>query len=299
VRSVVYCRSELGAPWGLRVAATRQSKFHLVLAGTATLEVDDGGSTTLRAGDLVLLPRGSGHVVRDRPRSGVRDLDEILEAYPVDAAGTLHYGGSGPTTLLVCGAFDTDASDRLLDWLPPLLVLDTTTNGLGRWLEPMLDLVRNEEHAGPGDAAVIAKVADVFLTDALRYYVAGSKAKIPTLPVLSSEDPAIADAVAVMHGRTDEPWTIESLSRQVGMSRSSFASRFQAVVGSAPIAYLTELRLARAAGTLATSTRPLSEIAQAAGYDNESSFSKAFTRHYGQPPGQYRRQHQQSLQPTP
>jgi transcriptional regulator GlxA family with amidase domain len=58
---------------------------------------------------------------------------------------------------------------------------------------------------------------------------------------------------------------------------------------TSPIAYLARLRLAQAAGSLTTSTRSLAAVARAAGYDNESSFSKAFARHYGQAPGQYRR----------
>src|SRR5262249_2999742 len=101
--------------------------------------------------------------------------------------------------------------------------------------------------------------------------------------------PEIAAAVVLMRDRPEEPWTIARLARHVGMSRSSFAASFRAATGSSPITYLTRLRLAQAAGALAVSTRPLFEIARAAGYDNESSFSKAFTRLYGQPPGQYRR----------
>ena len=72
VRSVVYCRSELGAPWGFRVGASRPAKFHLVLSGTAILALDTGDEVALEAGDVVLLPRGSGHVMRDRPTSRVR-----------------------------------------------------------------------------------------------------------------------------------------------------------------------------------------------------------------------------------
>jgi AraC-like DNA-binding protein len=285
VRSVVYCRSELGAPWGFRVAASAQAKFHLVLLGTARLWVADNDSEVdLAAGDLVLLPHGSAHVIRDALGSRVRDLDRILEDHPVDGAGTMHYGGRGPKTLLVCGGFDTVAFDALLGWLPPLAVTDTA-NGLGRWLDPMTDLVRGRGGSKPGDAAVMAKVADVFLTDVLRTYLAHTGR---SLPKAAHSDPVIAEVLAVIHRRAREPWTIATLAREVGISRSSLAARFHASVGMAPMAYLTRLRLARAAGDLAASTRPLAQVARASGYDNESSFSKAFARHYGQPPGQYR-----------
>jgi AraC-like DNA-binding protein len=298
VRSAVYCRSQLGAPWGFRVAGSPQAKFHLVLSGSATLSIDVGDEVVLQGGDLALLSRGSGHVMRDRRRSRVRRLDEILEDHPVDASGTMHYGGGGARTVLVCGEFETEATDGLLAWLPPILVLDTSTNGLGRWLDPMIDLLRGERRPKLGDAAIVARVADVFLTDVLRHYLANSSGSFPTSGSPAITDPIVVEAMAVMHQRSNEPWTIAVLARQVGVSRSSFVARFHAAVGAAPIAYLTRLRLGRAAGALAASSRPVVEIARAAGYDNESSFSKAFARHYGKPPGRYRSEHRRVFDQT-
>jgi AraC-like DNA-binding protein len=296
VRSVVYCRSELGAPWGFRVGPSPQAKFHLVLGGAALLRVD--GSTdeiALDAGDLVLLTRGSGHVISDKARSRVRDLDLILEDRPVDASGTMHYGGRGPKTLLVCGGFDTVAFDALAAWLPPMIVSDTASDGLGRWIDPMTDLLRSRAGPRPGDAAVMAKVADVFLTEVVRQYLARTSS---ALPLVADTDPAVAEILALMHRQSDQTWTIAGLARAVGISRSSLAARFRSEVGMAPMAYLSRLRMARAAGDLVASTRPLAELAQAAGYDNESSFSKAFARHYGEPPGQYRRTHRTGVHAT-
>jgi AraC-like DNA-binding protein len=295
VRSVVYCRSDLGAPWGFRVPESPQAKFHLILRGPASVSLDNGDSAALEAGDLVLLPHGSGHVMKDGSSPRVRDLNDILKDHPVDATGTMHYGGRGAKTLLVCGEFIVDSAGELMNWLPPMVLLDTAANGLGRWLEPMTDLVRTENQADPGEAAIVAKVADVFLTDVLRHYLSTSSSSPPFAPLADDGDQAIAEAIALMHNRSGESWTVDALARQVGMSRTSFCTRFQAAVGSAPIAYLTRLRLARAAGVLAASTRPVIEIARAAGYDNESSFSKAFVRQYGQAPGQYRRHHRASV----
>ena len=296
VRSVVYCRSELGAPWGFRVGPSPQAKFHHILGGAAILSVEGAEDLTLKEGELVLLPKGSGHVMRDRASSRVRHLERILKDNPVDDAGTVHYGGSGAKTLLVCGAFDAPSATELLSWLPPTLVVDTATNGLGRWLEPMLELVQNQGESRPGDAAVLSKVTDVFLTDAIRHFLATSAAPSDLASLAAiSEDPAIADALALMRARCGETWTLASLAQQVGMSRSSFVARFHAATGTAPMTYLTRLRLARAAGTLATSSRALCEVARVAGYDSESSFSKAFVRQFGAPPGQYRREHRHAL----
>jgi AraC-like DNA-binding protein len=56
-----------------------------------------------------------------------------------------------------------------------------------------------------------------------------------------------------------------------------------------PISYLTRLRLARAAGYLATTTKNVGHVAHLVGYESEASFSKAFRRAFGRPPGDYRR----------
>ena len=74
VRSVVYCLSDLGAPWGLRVDGSAAAKFHLVLDGRATLSLDDPGvaPAELAAGELALLPHGSGHLIQDERDSPAR-----------------------------------------------------------------------------------------------------------------------------------------------------------------------------------------------------------------------------------
>lgn len=54
--------------------------------------------------------------------------------------------------------------------------------------------------------------------------------------------------------------------------------------------YLSNLRLRRAAGYLSTTTQNVRQVAHLVGYDNEASFSKAFSRLFGRPPGEYRRE---------
>jgi len=105
VRSVVYCLSDLGAPWGFRVDGSATAKFHLVLGGQATLTLNDPGATrvTLAAGELVLLAHGSGHLMQDRSGSPARPLLHILAEEPSDQAGRLTYRGGGPRTSLLCG----------------------------------------------------------------------------------------------------------------------------------------------------------------------------------------------------
>jgi AraC-like DNA-binding protein len=291
VRSVVYCLSDFTAPWGFRVERSPVAKFHVVLHGAASLVVGDGEPVALTTGDLVLLAHGDGHIVQDQPGSPVRHLDRILADYPVDAPGRLSYGGAGPRTRLLCGGFELRHAlpDDLAEILPFVLVLDAAAAGVTRWLEPVFALLREEtEAAAPGASAIFAKLADVFLSQALRSYLAAAD-PVTALEHPVPADPDIARVLKLLRSRPEVRWTLDDLARAAGMSRTSLIVRFRAAVGVPPISYLTRLRLARAAGYLATTTKNVGHVAHLVGYESEASFSKAFRRAFGRPPGDYRR----------
>ena len=295
VRSVVYCLSDLGAPWGLRVDGSATAKFHLVLDGRATLTLDEPGiaPTELSAGELALVPHGSGHLIQDERGSPARPLGDILAEQPARAAERLAYGGDGTRTLLLCGGFALASGlpENLLSLLPPLLVLDTASTGLSRWLEPTLALLRNEIASdAPGGSAMLAKLADVFLAEIARRYLSSLDVLIISVPSAATGDPSVGAALALMRAQPDAPWTVADLARKVGLSRTAFAARFRDLVGEPPMSYLARLRLGYAAGYLSATDKTVREIARMVGYSSEASLSKAFQRRFGRAPGEYRRQ---------
>ena len=202
VRSVVYCLSELAAPWGLGVERSPVAKFHVILNGGATLAVGDAAPMPLTTGDLVLLPHGDGHTISDQPGSPVRQLDAILADHPVDETGWLSYGGDGRQTRLLCGGFELDPRlpDELAEFLPSVMMLDSSS-GLMRWLEPLFALLDEQTQAkAPGAAAIYAKLADVFVTEALRSYLAAADG-LTRLVQPAVADPGIARIVKMLRGR--------------------------------------------------------------------------------------------------
>src|SRR5712691_1368592 len=222
VRSVVYCLSDFTAPWGFSVEHSPVAKFHVLLHGTALLTVGDAAPIPLTTGDLVLLPHGDGHTIADQPGSSVRQLDAILADHPVDEAGRLSYGGSGRHTRLLCGGFELGPSlpDDLADFLPPVLTLDANT-GLVRWLEPLFALLKEETQASaPGAAAIFAKLADVFVTQALRSYLVAAD-DLARLPLPAAPDPDITRIVKMIRARPEARWSVEVMARSAGMSRTS------------------------------------------------------------------------------
>src|ERR1700736_1983698 len=106
IRSTVYCRSTMGAPWGFGVEAHGNPAFHLLTAGRCWLEVDgERDQRQLTAGDLVVLPTGSRHWLRDDPGTPTLELEEILACTPLDEHRRLRHGGAGVCSALLCRGF--------------------------------------------------------------------------------------------------------------------------------------------------------------------------------------------------
>lgn len=289
VRSSVYCLSELRAPWGFRVDGVNVAKFHLVLDGTAWLELPGQEAIQLGTGELVILPDGGSHTLRDAPGSVALGLDSLIADNPLDANARLRYGGSGPLTKLLCGGFRLEDPAVLGTGLPAVLRLDTASAGISAWIEPVLALAQQEaEHAAPGAQAVFAKLADVFLTQALRAYLIGSE-HVGLLAALPPTDTLVEHATRLMTQQPDQPWTLRSLAHTVGISRSLLAARFRAVTGQSPMRHLAAVRLTQAADYLTTSDLSIESIAGRTGYSSNAALSKAFKREFGISPGTYRR----------
>jgi len=290
VSSTVYCLSHMTSPWGFKVAARSSPAFHLMTAGGAWLEVE-GQKEAIRisAGDLVILPRGEAHTVRDSRNSPVQWLDSILaETPPVN--GRLNHGGGGEHSELLCGGFAVDqlTGRPLLEALPTVVHLRGSEGRAPEWLVGLIRMIATEMAAsGPGSEAVVTRLTDALLAQALRRCLlevdrSGGKSTAVT-------DPNIARALRLVREHPDRPWTVPQMAAAVSMSRSAFADRFRVATGETPMQHLTRYRMARAAEYLRASKAGIREIARLTGYDSEVSVTKAFRRHFGIPPGAYRK----------
>jgi AraC-like DNA-binding protein len=290
VTSSLYCLSDMTAPWGFRVAARSMPAFHLLTKGAAWLEIEaEPEPVQLAPGDLVILPRGDGHVVRDAPRSPVLWLDRILtDTPPVD--GRLRHGGGGAASELLCGGFAVDLlmAQPLLEALPRVVHLRGSDGRAPEWLAGLMRMIAVEAASNsPGSEAVVTRLTDALLAQALRQALLEADASLVGVTAVS--DPQIARALRLVRERVDDDWTVPKMAAAVGLSRSTFAERFRAATGETPIQHLTRYRLARAAEYLRTTNAAILEIARRTGYESEVSISKAFRREFGVSPGAYRR----------
>lgn len=286
VRSTVWCRSAMRAPWGFAVKARPLAAFHLVVSGTCELRVDDVAETlVLRAGDLVIVPNGRAHVARSDAGAKVLLLDDILAAHP-PRDGRLEYGGTGVLTDLVCGGFEVAdiAAQPLLDMLPPVLRIEGVDGAPGPEVRDALRLVLHElETSDVAAEAILTRLTDVLLALAIRHAL---RTGVPTPAVW--RDSAIAAAIAAIGQHPDRPWTLAELASAANLSRSALAERFRAATGESPIRFVARARLARASQLLRDSAASVSEIAETSGFASEASFSRAFRRRFGTAPRSYR-----------
>ncbi len=290
VRSTIFCRSELRAPWAFRVEGESVAKFHLVLEGSALL-LCGSEAVALAAGDLVVLPRGAEHTLADDPGSQAAPLEQLLAEHGVDGGSRLRYGGDGSLTRLLCGGFSLaeGITDSTLAIFPDVLHM-AYGPGAAPWLEPVLAALTAEAEDGqPGASAIVAKITDVFLAQALRTWLLEEEPEGTVLNARMILDHSIAKAVHTLNNSPSEPWSLDRLARHVGLSRTALSTRFRERVGQPPIRYLTELRLRRAAEELAAGRPTLREVAHRSGYDSDAAFAKAFKRRFGLSPGAYGR----------
>ena len=287
-----YCRAELSEPWGLGMPAMPGYLwFHVVISGAMRLETPDGDAHTVSNGDLALVPRGEGHVLRSE--AGVHapdvlslDREQIGERYEV-----LRHGAGGAGTQLVCGAvrLEHPAARNLIRALPPSILVGADGSG-AEWIQSTLRLLAAEaRHPRPGGEAVITRLADIIVIQAIRAWLeADPSARTGWLGAL--RDPQIGRAIALVHADPARSWTVAALAEELAMSRSAFAARFTELVGEPVMQYITGWRMHLAFAALQNGDAAVAQLAEELGYRSEAAFARAFKRVIGTPPGAVRRQ---------
>ena len=282
-------RADTAAPL-LEPGAERVVIFHLITEGECFVELGSEPPLRLVAGDAIIFPQGDAHRMSSQPglppATGAR-LDAVLARRPRQ----LDYGGGGPTTRLVCGYLACDArlAGMLLAGLPPLVRVNVRGSSAGIWLEASVRYALAEARSPrPGGAGVLAKLAEVLFIEVLRLYM-NEQGEGRTGWLAGVRDRIVGASLNAMHKSPAQAWTLDELARTAGTSRSVLAERFQQMVGSSPMQYLTQWRMLLAANLLCRSNAPLASIAGDVGYQTDTAFSRAFRREYGAPPAAWRR----------
>lgn len=286
-------RTRFDGRWAIGVEDRAALTIVIVAHGQAVVRVADEVHRVTE-GDVILLRGPQPYVVGDDPLTpvGIRilpgqvcvDLEGQLIDEPM-ALGVRTWGNtrSPDATTLLIGTYERETSvgAHVLAHLPPATVLRDSRS-------PAAEMLSDElAQDGPGQAAVLDRLLDLVLIQALR--AAFASARLPGWPA-GRTDPAVARALALMHQHPVRRWTIAALAAEAGLSRAAFARRFAACTGEPPLAYLTRWRLCLAADLLAGTDLTLDAVAARVGYSTGFALSAAFTRDRGISPSRFRAQ---------
>ena len=292
IRGTLYFHTAFTPPWGIRVPIHgRAARFHIVVQGHCHAGLDGGASHDLRAGDMVLFPRGAAHLLTDIATREVVALDQVLADSGFSGEGALVVGGpaTDAPTQMTCGhlSFADGADHPLLRALPDEIVIRRETRDRHRWLDDTITaLSREPEFGAAGAAATVNRLAEILFIEIVR-------AATETVPSLSRvmaaiSDPRVGRALSAIHHDPAHDWTLDTLAGEAALSRSRFAERFRDLVGLAPAAYLSEWRMQKARALLVDTPDAVGAIAARVGYRSPSAFARAFADAFGASPSAFR-----------
>jgi len=281
-----------GAPWCVSVAASHSvARAHLVIEGECEVKLAGSAPVALRAGEIAFIPRGEAHLVGNPLDAEARSLSALVKSPVAGEQLPARFGGDGRAArwIVISSSCQRHLAEPLVTALPQVMKVDVANTAVLDGLVTAMGLTLSASAApAVGAAAERSRLAELVMIEAMSRYIdwlpPGGKGWLAGL-----NDRYVGRALALVHGRPEEPWTVERLGRQVGLSRSALAERFVLVMGEPIFGFLTRWRLTMAAEFLLTTTRPVESIAHDAGYESAGAFSAAFKRMFGKPPSVWRR----------
>lgn len=294
-RGAFLLRSILDPPWSLRIQDEAPLTVVAVVRGSAWIRPDEGAPRQVQTGDVALVGGPEPYTVADDVRTAPQviihpgqhcttpDGRSLAEEM---ALGVRTWGNNADgETALLTGTYQADGeiSRRLIDALPQLIVLDRDT-----WDCPVIPLLADEIGKDElGQEVVLDRLLDLLVVAALRTWFARQEAAAPSW-YRAHTDPVVGHALRVLQHNPAQPWTVESLAGEVGMSRAALARRFTDLVGEPPMTFLTGYRLALAADLLLDPSATVGSVGRKVGYSSPFTFSTAFKRRYGESPQAHR-----------
>jgi AraC-like DNA-binding protein len=296
-------------PWGIAVPHARAYariilpraqhvvSYHIITGGTGWIAGPDGAPRPFAKGDILVLPHEDAYAMLcapdARPEFGP---DDSIAFFRSMAARQLPFvvtegGGGAGGAQFVCGFLGCDARpfNPLLAALPRLIHLPRRADPrdlLGRLIE--LTLTEAQRHRAGGEA-IRLRLSELLFVEVVRRY-------LETLDTAESgwlaglRDPAVGRVLAAIHARPADPWALDSLASEAGLSRSALAERFQRLIGRPPMQYLTGWRIQVAARLLADGSAKVGAVGREVGYASEAAFSRSFKKLTGASPAAWRRQ---------
>lgn len=259
--------------WMLKQFPLRAHTFHTsVLNGDTTHEPDEG------IGHLHLLTSGSVHLKSQQQPQTLIDQPSIF--FYFNPTHTVISPCSDDAKLISASfEFGLNRGNPLANAISDVYLLPIADVDALHHICEQLYFEAYEHHCGR--QAILDRLIEVILVLLLRDLMDNKRVDIGLFAGLS--DTRLQKALNALHEQPSQPWSIDNMASEAGMSRARFAEYFHQVVGTTPAAYLTELRLGLAEDYLLQGKR-VSQTADMVGYASASALSRAFTNRRGSSP---------------
>lgn len=261
----IYHNAKVCGDWHITEHSLGVTCFHIVTLGSCRLSVPGLYDDILKCGDLVIFPKELAHSLRPEiPLTGKQQHLMFQESADINGTGIL------------CGEvrFQHKGCQYLFDSLPPLFVIKC--DDAGTWLQPLLNMIINENHnIGIASKVIFDKLSELLFAYALKQYLLDNPNKLGALSLYVH--PRIAKAVSAIHSHPEKNWTLELMAKEAMLSRTSFTETFKAISGWTAGQYLTWWRM-QLAWSLLKQGKSITQVSSQVGYHSESSFSRAFQK---------------------
>ncbi|WCN13485.1 helix-turn-helix domain-containing protein [Marinomonas mediterranea] len=296
---------EFTAPWAIKIEYEVPISC-TVVEGELWLSDQNRVTQCFRAGDTFVLPkgmRGKPYYIsssEEFPQSWItaNELFDKGQHIPFNLSDPQHisWGGGGSVVRIFSFAFHwfDQCYGPLIDTLPELMRINVEDAGttLQNLMVSFLFKEAHPEQSGFG--SIVAQTAQLFLIHAIRTFaVTYGSDREGWLKGFS--DPRIAKALTCIHRDPGNKWSVETLGKATGMSRSVFSKRFTEVMGESPMDYVCAWRMHLARLALETTDTTVTALAQQLGYQSEAAFRTAFRKMTGQSPKEYSKSNASNL----
>lgn len=281
LRAEVFLHACFRGDWAVDSSGERRATFHMVVRGSCWLHMLNGvDPIPLASGDLVVFPHDAQHTLSNNEQ---RPSDDFPRNQPPDETAT------GPAVNLICGYFEFERHswNPLIAAMPDVMVIRNEESADVALMDTLGRFLYYEVETGQqGSNLLIDKLSEILFIHVIRSYMNTHK-EHGFIAALA--DAQIGKALSKVHEAPAAAWSVESLAKEAGMSRSAFAERFSRLMEMTPMQYLTRWRMTQANELFLNTEQSVAQVAESSGYQSEPAFAKAFKKQFGYGPGQARR----------
>lgn len=285
VRVEPFALCQLSPGWRMHLPGPPDVMLHYVLKGQGAVRGPNGEARTISTAWLVVVPPRADHVletgdsIRDELRVAATPAGPPVQSFIAGAAST-------PDLVVACGIIHVryGQSLGLFDRLREVLVVDLS--GIPQVPAAFEGIFGEQSRAFAGSSAMTSALMTQCLVHVFRRLPGEAEQALPWLMAL--KDRRLARAIDLILDDPAAEHSVESLAVAASMSRSSFAEHFSTAFGRSPMSFVHHIRMQRAVELLELGTLSIDQVSSRVGFASRSHFSRAFKKHTGASPIQFR-----------